>query len=96
MVWLKDIYQGGDIEEYLPFTHPTLNCGFSLILHWGLKYLLRGNQVQSMIQIWLLFYLRLGLVLISNTLKGFIFSWKIYSPYLPIHIIVSRVWCLVY
>ena len=28
MVWLKDIYQGRDIKEYVPFTHPTLHYGF--------------------------------------------------------------------
>ena len=56
MVWLKDIYQGRDIEGDVTFTHPTLHYGFSLLLHWGLKYLLSGHQVQSMLQLWLLFF----------------------------------------
>ena len=96
MVCLKDIYQGGDIKVDVPFTHPTLYYGFLLLLHWGLKSLLCGHQVQIMLQIWLLFFLRLGLVLSSNTLKRWTFSWEIYSPYLPIHIIGSCVWCLIY
>ena len=45
MVWLKDIYQGGDIEGDVPCTHPTLNYVFLLLLHWGLKYLLLEHQV---------------------------------------------------
>ena len=77
MVWLKDIYQGGNIEGDVPLTNPTLNYVFSLLLHWGLKYLLCGHQVQIMIQLWLLFFLRLGLVLISNMLKGWTLSWEI-------------------
>ena len=96
MVWLKDIYQGGDIEGDVPFTHTTLHYNFSLLLHWVLKYLLRGHQVQSILQIWLLFLIRLDLVLSSNMLKGWTFSWEIYSPYPHIHIIGSRFWCLVY
>ena len=28
MVWLKDIYQGGDIEGDVPLTHTTLNYVF--------------------------------------------------------------------
>ena len=63
MVRIKDIYQGGDIEEDMPFKHPTLHYGFLLLLHWGLKYLLHGHQVQSMLKLWILFPLRLGLVL---------------------------------
>ena len=77
MVWLKDIYQGGDIKEDVPFTHPTLHYGLLLLLHWGLKSLLCGHQVQSMLQLWLLFFLRLGLVLSSNRLKGWKISWDI-------------------
>ena len=70
MVWLKDIYQSGDIEEDVPFTHPTLHYGFLLLIHWGLKSILRVHPVQNMIQLWILLSLRLGLVLSSNTLKG--------------------------
>ena len=70
MVWLKDIYQGRDIEGDVPLTHTTLHYGFLLILHWGFKYIMCGHQVQSMIQLWILFFLGLGLVLISNMLKG--------------------------
>ena len=95
MVWLKDIYQGGDIEEDVPFTHPTLHYGFLLLLCWGLKYIMCGHKLHIMLHLWLLFSLRLGLVLISNTLKGWTLSWEIYSPCLPIHIIGSPVWCLI-
>ena len=77
MLWLKDIYQGRDIKEDVPYTHPNLHYGFSLLLHLGLKYLLSGHQVHSMLQLWLLFSLRLGLVLSSNTLKGYKLSWEI-------------------
>ena len=63
MVWLKDIYQGGDIKEDVTFTHPTLHYSFLLLLHWGLKFLLLGHQEQTLLQLWLLFPLRLGLVL---------------------------------
>ena len=96
MVWRKDIYQGGGIEEDVTFIHPTLHYGFLLLLHWVFKYLMRGHQVQSMLQLWLLFSLRIGLVLRSNTLKRWILSWEIYIPYLPIHIIGSSIWCLLY
>ena len=76
-VGLKDIYQGGDIEGDVPFTHTTLHYNFSLLLHWGLKYILRGHQVHSILQIYLLFLLGLGLVLSSKMLKGWTFSWEI-------------------
>ena len=77
MVWLKDIYQGGDIKGDVPFTHPTLYYGFLLLLHWGLKSLLHEHQVHSIINLWLLLLLRIGLVLSSNILKGWTFSWDI-------------------
>ena len=96
MVWLKGIYQGGGIEGDMPFTNPTLHYVFSSLLRWGLKYLLHGHPLQSMLQLWILFFLRLGLVLSSKTLKGCTLSWDIYSNYLLIHIIGSRVWCLIY
>ena len=62
IVGIRDIYQDGYIEGDVPFTHPTLHFVL-LLLHWGLKYLLHGHQVQIMIQLWLIFSLRLGLVL---------------------------------
>ena len=65
-------YQG----RYAIHTYQT-SLWFLLLLHWGLKYILRGHQVQSMLQLWLLFYLILGLVLSSNTLKGLTLSWEI-------------------
>ena len=94
MVWLKDIYLGGDIDRDMTFTYTTHHYYFSLRLHWGLESLLLGHQVQSFLQLWIIFYLRLVLVLSSNMLKGWTLSCEIYSPYLPIHIIRSRVWCL--
>ena len=69
MVWLKDIYLGGDIERDVPFTHPTLHYDFLSLLYWGLKFLLLGHQVQTLLQLWLLFSLRLVLVLSSKKLQ---------------------------
>ena len=39
MLWLNDVYLGGDIEGDVPLKHPTLHSGFSSLLQWGLKYL---------------------------------------------------------
>ena len=51
MVWIKYIYQGGDIEVDVSFTHPTLHYGFLSLLHWGLKSFPRGHQLNIMLQI---------------------------------------------
>ena len=77
MVWLKDIYLGGDIEGDVSFTHLTLHYYFSSLLFWCLKYLLLGYQVHSTLQLCILSSLRLGLVLSSNMLKG----WTSYPRY---------------
>ena len=96
MVWLKDICLGGYTEGGVPFTHPTFHYDFLSLLNWGLKNLPLGHQVQILFQLWILFSLILVLVLSSNTLKRWTFSWEIYSTSLPIHLIGSIVWCLTY
>ena len=74
MVWLEDIYLGGDTEGDVPFTHPTLHYDFLSLLHWVLKYLLIGHQVHILLQLWFFFSLIPVLVLSSNTLNGWTLS----------------------
>ena len=96
MVLLRNIYLCRDNEGYVPFIHLSLHYVFLSILHWGLKYPLIGNQIQSLLQLWLLFSLRLNvLVLSSNMIKGWTFSLGIYITYLHIHITGSLFWCLI-
>ena len=76
---LNDVAQG-----YLPrrvywercdIHTPHSSLWILLIIHLCLKSLLLGNQVQILLQIWLLFTLRLVLVLSSNTLNGWTLYW---------------------
>ena len=89
MVWLRIICLGGDTKGDMPFTHLTLRYVFLSLLYWNLKSLPLGHRIKILPQIWLIFFLRLVLVLSSNILKRCILSWGVYIPYLPIHIIGS-------
>ena len=74
MVLLRDIYPGGDTKGDVPFINLSSNYGFLSLLHWGFKYPPLGYPIQSLLQLLLLFTLRLVAVLSSNMLKGWTFS----------------------
>ena len=63
MVLLRDMYLDGDNKEDVPFIHLSLHYGFLSLLLWGLKYPQCGNKIKSLIQLLILFSLRLVLVL---------------------------------